>query len=247
MKEIPGKPHNIQLDRVVFFGRTLSEYVQFFDLDLTAWQGKRILDCPSGAASFVAEANQMGIQVVGCDRLFNLEPEILYQRGQADIDRVIEQTAQLPDLFNWEVYQSNEGLKNFRNLALEKFAQDYPDGRKNGRYINGSLPQLPFTNDSFDLVLSGHFLFIYGEEAIDVNDSPFGYQFHRTAILELLRVSSQEVRIYPIQNQGSQYHSYLEPLLAELTELGITTEILTVPWEFKKGSNQMLRLIKKNI
>ena len=75
----------IQLDRVVFFGRTLPKYVKFFNLDLSDWHSK-ILDCPSGAASFVAEAHQMGIDGVACDLLFHLDPKVIIEKGKTDYD-----------------------------------------------------------------------------------------------------------------------------------------------------------------
>jgi hypothetical protein len=40
-----------------FLGRTFEEYVRLFDLDPEALVGRRVLDCPSGPASFVAEGS----------------------------------------------------------------------------------------------------------------------------------------------------------------------------------------------
>ena len=51
---------DLELDRVAFYGRTLSEYQLFFDLtieDLEKYD--KIIDCPSGASSFVAEINNI--------------------------------------------------------------------------------------------------------------------------------------------------------------------------------------------
>lgn len=69
-----SKPiHTLNLDRVVFIGRTFSEYMRMFNLEPSQLKGLKILDCPSGAYSFGAEAyNEYGIKkVVGCDVLYD--------------------------------------------------------------------------------------------------------------------------------------------------------------------------------
>lgn len=89
---------------------------------------------------------------------------------------------------------------------------------------------------NLNLVLSGHFLFTYADE--------FDFDFHLSSILELLRVSSKEVRIYPLQyGMISQPYRQMTELLSCLKNECIKYEILTVNFEFQKGSNKMLRLI----
>jgi hypothetical protein len=224
----------IQLDRVVFFGRTLSEYVKFFDLDLSQWQKCKILDCPAGAASFVAEAYQIGIDAVACDLLFNLDEGTLRAKGQADLVHVMERLADVTHNYNWDFYENIEQLNECRKTALDRFLADYTEGRQTGRYIQTKLPKLPFGDRSFDLVLSGHFLFLYSD--------CFDYSFHWQTIRELYRVCSQEVRIYPLQGKDAQPYPFLNTLLNDLNNAGISAEIVNVPWEFLKGSRQMLRL-----
>ena len=56
-KSIADERSVINLDRVVFIGRSLSEYIWMFNLDLSNFKDLKILDCPSGASSFVAEAS----------------------------------------------------------------------------------------------------------------------------------------------------------------------------------------------
>ncbi|MBD2439242.1 class I SAM-dependent methyltransferase [Nostoc sp. FACHB-110] len=224
----------IQLDRVVFIGRTLSEYVKLFDLDLSQWQKSQILDCPAGAASFVAEAQEMGIDALAGDILFNLDEGTLRAKGQADLVHMLERLAEVTHNYNWDCYQNIAQLNEYRQTALERFLADYPDGRQAGRYVQTTLPKLPFSDRSFDLVLSGHFLFLYGD--------CFDYAFHWQTILELYRVCSQEVRIYPIQGKDAQPYPFLNNLINDLNHAEISVEIVNVPWEFLKGSNQILRL-----
>lgn len=44
-----------ETQRVLFYGRTLEEYIKMFNLDLSELKGKKILDCPAGPASFIYE------------------------------------------------------------------------------------------------------------------------------------------------------------------------------------------------
>ena len=80
--------HRLELDRVAFYGRTMSEYLMMFGLDDVTSLKKynTILDCPSGASSFVAEAAKYSINAVGCDPLFNKDPRILLEQGDKDIE-----------------------------------------------------------------------------------------------------------------------------------------------------------------
>ena len=149
-----------ELDRIAFYGRTLS--VRMFSIDdIDDLKKYRILDCPSGASSFVAEAhNKHGIIIVGCDPLFGKDPKILQEQGDQDIEYVVERVSISPNLYKWDFYSSVDELRNFRKLALNQFISDYKLGTER-RYVKAELPKLPFEERSFDLVLSGHFLFTY--------------------------------------------------------------------------------------
>jgi len=151
----------------------------------------RILDCPSGASSFVAEAhNKHGINIVGCDLLFDKDPKILQEQGDQDIEYVVERVSISPNLYKWDFYSSVEELRNFRKLALNQFISDYKLGTER-RYVKAELPKLPFEDRSFDLVLSGHFLFTYAHK--------FGFPFIFSSIKQLVRICSGEVIIYTLK------------------------------------------------
>jgi hypothetical protein len=64
----------MQLPRVVFFGRTGSDALQFFHLDLADWRGARILDCPGGPGSLVATARRNGVEAVAVEPLLTQLP-----------------------------------------------------------------------------------------------------------------------------------------------------------------------------
>lgn len=232
--------HRFELERVAFYGRTMSEYLIMFGLDDVTSLKKynAILDCPSGASSFVAEAAKYGINAVGCDPLFDKHLRILHEQGDKDIEYVVQRVSQKPDLYNWEFYSSVDKLKELRKLALRHFISDYADGVREKRYIKGMLPRLPFGDKAFDLVLSGHFIFTYSYR--------FDFSFILSSLVELVRVSCREVRIYPIQKSSLQPYEHMTKLLDILKRKHrIDHKIVTVSFEFQKGSNKMLRLSHK--
>ena len=49
-----------RLPEILVTSRPLENYLGFFDLDRSDLIGRRILDCPGGASSFTAEANNLG-------------------------------------------------------------------------------------------------------------------------------------------------------------------------------------------
>lgn len=57
-----GAKGKLDLERIVFIGRTYEEYIRMFDLLESDLIGQRILDCPAGACSFTAIANQLVVK-----------------------------------------------------------------------------------------------------------------------------------------------------------------------------------------
>ena len=102
-----GNTNRFQLDKVAFYGRTLLEYLKMFHIDdinhLKRYN--KILDCPSGASSFVAEANnRYAINTIGCDPLFDRHSRILQKLGEEDIEYVVNRVSLAPELYNWDFY-----------------------------------------------------------------------------------------------------------------------------------------------
>lgn len=128
-------------------------------------------------------------------------------------------------------------LRESRTTSLKKFISDYAKGIKEKRYIKAQLPKLPFDDKSFDLVLSANLLFYYHDR--------FDYSFHLGSILELLRVSSNEVRIFPVQLPDAAFPDYLNTLIETVKgrmQKNILANIETVQHEFRRGVNKMLIL-----
>ncbi|MCW2675523.1 MAG: hypothetical protein JWR70_563, partial [Modestobacter sp.] len=103
------------------------------------------------------------------------------------------------------------------------------------RYVSATLPRLPFPDGAFDLVLSSHLLFTYADR-LDAD-------FHLAALLEMVRVSRGQVRIYPLVDQAGQpLPDLLDQLLAMLAAEGLETTVRDVDHEFQRGARTMLQL-----
>lgn len=228
------KSESLDIDRIVFFGRTYSEYLSMFGLNEQLLRQGAILDCPAGASSFAAEAHQLGLDVTACDIMYNRSDDELIEKCKKDIQHVFEKFDEASHLYVWKYYKNKDEVIALRNKALKLFAEDFPAGFNKKRYIPAELPNLPFSDKSFSLVLSGNFLFLYGDR-IDL-------EFHKACIKELIRVCSGEVRIFPLVGLDAKPYPHLKDILSFLDSEGIKAEIVKVPFEFQKGANQMIKL-----
>lgn len=215
-------------------GRTFEEYLAIFDLEPTDLEDRRILDCPSGVASFVATATDRGIDAVGVDVIYDRSPDELARRCREERESVADQILEKPQLFEWSFYDSPAERRRYLREASERFLEDYAVGRQAGRYVPAALPDLPFDRNSFSLVLSAHFLFLYGDR--------FDYEFHCEALRELARVATDEVRIFPLQGLDAEPYERLDDVLATLETEGYDPTVESVPFEFQAGATEMLVL-----
>ncbi|WP_276301925.1 hypothetical protein [Halorussus lipolyticus] len=222
------------IDDVAFIGRTVTEYEHMFDLDLSAWEGESVLDCPGGACAFVSEANTRGIEAVGVDLMYDVPPDELRQKCEEDIDRAIAGFDGVEDQFVWEFYDDVADVRAHWSQAYQAFIDDYEDRFDTGRYLPAKLPDLPFEDDSFSLVLSAHLMFLYMDK--------LDHEFHERSLLELARVASDEVRVYPLERFDGHRYPRLDELLDMLAEEGYETEIRSVPFEFQRGADELLRI-----
>ncbi len=220
------------LDKVVPWGRSFEEYVLMFSLSEEDLK-KRILDCGAGPASFNSILTKQGGNVVSVDPIYKFSVSEIRQRIKETYEEILEQTRKNIHEFVWNHITSVEELGRVRMKAMEEFLSDYPAGLKEGRYIEASLPALPFQDREFDIALCSHFLFLYSEQLSE--------DFHIDSIKELCRVA-EEVRIFPLLELGSRKSRHLGPVLNTLEQQGYSVEILPVEYEFQKGGNEMLRV-----
>lgn len=226
-----------ELNSIYFFGRPYAELLQCFGLAEVSLAGKSVLECPSGPSSFVAEANERGIDATGVDPLFYRSQEAIRDLALADFRVMFDQIKERPHKFVRRTYDSIEQAERVRKAGLLRFLEDYLIGKALGRYREGALPYLEFNDRSFDVVLCGHLLFIYSE-SLDL-------EFHRSAFRELCRVAKEEVRIHPIVDNGSERYPHLDELLHLADSLGFESCIQDVDHEFFAGTNRTLVLKRR--
>lgn len=195
-------------DHIWVTSRGLAEYREYFqltsqDLDLA------ILDCPAGAAGFAAQVNSRGGRVVAADIAYQQPMALVESRARADLAATTDVHLNNPDLFTNGIFATVDQLVDDRSQALEDFLTDrvlHPN-----HYVAACLPDLPFPDDSFDLVLSPYLLFCYGDR-LDV-------EFHRRSIRELLRVTRSEVRMTPLCEADGSISPWRDSLLQEFGEV----------------------------
>jgi hypothetical protein len=221
----------VALKNVVPWGRSLQEYTSMFDLEPSDLQLK-ILDCAAGPASFNAELHGLGSRVVSCDPIYQFSAADIAQQIDKSYEAMLDATRQTRDNFVWRQVRSVEHLGELRQRAMKRFLADFAAGVQQGRYRIGELPNLPFSEDEFDLALCSHFLFTYS--------NVLSLEFHLIAIRELCRVAA-EVRIFPLIGQfGTGYSPHVPEILSRLAAQGFRCEVKQVPYEFQKGGNEMM-------
>lgn len=218
------------LKKVVPWGRSFEEYVAMFALSGADLAGK-ILDCGGGPASFNASLTRRGGHVISLDPLYRFSSGAIRRRIEATRESVMEQTRNNLNEFVWNSIRTVDELGQKRMAAMNEFLADYPEGAARGRYLAGELPQLPFADREFDLALCSHLLFLYSAR--------LNAEFHVAAIRELCRVAA-ETRIFPLLELGAETSRHFETVRDRLTAAGYAVNVAAVPYEFQRGTRQML-------
>jgi hypothetical protein len=220
-----------KLDQVVPWGRSFEEYRRMFALS-EADLRLRILGCADGPASFNAESTRRGTAVVSVDPLYRLDARTIRDRIAATCDQILEQTQHNSHQFVWDTIRSVDELGRIRMQAMQAFLDDYDLGKRQGRYMDAEFPSVALPDKSFDLAVCSHFLFLYTEQLSEA--------FHRCAILELCRLAS-EVRIFPLLALDGRPSPYVPTIVEHLSDCW-EVSLETVPYEFQRGANQMMRV-----
>lgn len=222
------------LNKVVPWGRSFDEYLAMFALTENDLK-KRILGCADGPASFNPRMTHRGGHVISVDPIYRFDANEIRNRIDKTYEEIIEQTRRNKNEFVWEHISSVEELGKVRMDAMNDFLTDYPIGLNEGRYIDASLPTLPFKDKEFDIALCSHFLFLYSEHLSEI--------FHIQSIKELCRVAI-ETRIFPLLELEAKKSKHLDAVTNKLEQNGFVVNIEKVPYEFQKGGNEMLRIKK---
>jgi len=226
----------VDLERIVFIGRTFEEYMAMFSLSTEEMDGKKILDCPAGACSFTAISQQKGLDVTACDIAYYHPREALANKGEKDLIHAMESVEKAKVQYVFDYFKDVTDLAQYRTRALNDCAADMKQNPE--RYIPVTLPSLPFESEQFDLILSAHFLFTYGDR--------LDKAFHQYVIEELLRVVKEEIRIFPLVDLTGNRYEHLDEIVKMLKNQGYEIEEVRVPYEFQRNANTMMKIRKKD-
>ena len=221
-----------RLEEVVPWGRSFEEYQAMFALSDKDLSG-RILGCADGPASFNAGLTKRGGKIVSADPLYRFSREEIRNRIDQVFENVLGETRKNAHEFVWETIPSVEALGRTRREAMDDFLDDYPEGLDEERYLDASLPELPFREKEFDLALCSHYLFLYSPH--------LSHDFHLRSIRELCRVA-REVRIFPLLELGAVPSRHLDEIYKKLQEQEYTVSIIPVEYEFQRGGNRMMKV-----
>ncbi|MCG6553128.1 MAG: hypothetical protein L7F77_12450 [Candidatus Magnetominusculus sp. LBB02] len=227
MSEIKDK---LDLKEIVLLGRTYDEYVKAFNLDGLTLKDERLLDAASGVSSFAFEAAMQGIDITAADRIYSLSARDIEAKCAKDLDIVMAQMPTVAHLYKWEYFRDVESLKAARSRAYRLFIEDFQ--RQGGsRYVTCEFPITGFSDNQFTITLISHFLFLY--------DDRLDYEFHRQTLTECLRISSKEIRIFPIVNLKGEQSPYIEKIFADEAFSDCTISIQPVGYEFINNGSRM--------
>jgi hypothetical protein len=220
----------IELSDVVLLGRTFEEYCRYFQLTDAELRQGSTLDLGAGVSSFSAEACDRGYEVVAADPIYRLPAGTIAAKSEADLNKVVRQLPDVLHKYNWTFYKTPQDLADHREAARLLFLEDYH--RHRNRYSDTSLPTAMFADAQFSLILLSHFLFLY--------DDLLDYEFHKNSILEAVRISSREVRCYPLVNMRAEKSLFVERLLDDPECSGCTFQLMKSNFEFLKNANELL-------
>jgi hypothetical protein len=225
----------LQLSSIVPWGRSYGEYCRMFSLserDLEA----HILGCGDGPASFNAELTQHGGRIMSVDPIYQFSTEGIRSRIQRVYPGILAELARNTQQYYWASFKDPGHVGSVRMSAMNRFLADFDKGLEDGRYVDASLPELPFFDAEFDLALCSHLLFLYSEQ-IDAAQ-------HIDALTEMCRVA-KEVRIYPLLSLDGRVSQHVPGVLRYFNERDYIAELKPVAYQFQKGACDMLVLRQK--
>lgn len=155
----------------------MSEYLQFFNLSMGDLRDRSVLDVAVGPSSFTAEACRAGIDVVAVDPLYGKSAEALAAHVKLDYGHMFDRMRATENSGRFRFKSIDEAERN-RRAAARRFVTDYESHYAQGRYFGAGLPQLPFLDRNFDVVLCAHLLYLY--------PANHDYSFHFEACRKLI-------------------------------------------------------------
>jgi hypothetical protein len=132
------------------------------------------------------------------------------------------------------VLQNPDYMRALRARASAIFFSDFQ--RHPLRYVVGELPRLSFADGKFNLTLVSYLLLAYQDR--------FDYEFHRDSMLEIMRVTHGEARIYPTATFEAQPSAYIPMLQSDPALQPFEFREIETNFEFLVNSNWYLRVTR---
>ncbi|MFD1953435.1 class I SAM-dependent methyltransferase [Paenibacillus thailandensis] len=215
--------------------RSYEEYVRMFDLQEEELSAGPILDIAAGGSSFTAEVAAWG-EAYAADPRYGNKLDDWVREAAEEIEVSTSKLEQLTDVYDWSYYGDPVRHRERRLRSLAEFEAHIRSRDGRSRYVEGSLPQLPFEAGRFSLVLCSHFLFLYSEQ--------FDERFHIESVLEMMRLCRPGgfVKIYPIVSFRTEPYPGMEKLLKTIIQAGGKPEFMLSRLPFIPGSLHYLRI-----
>lgn len=223
----------MRLENIVPWGRNFDEYTKMFLLEENE-KDLKFLSCADGPASFNYEARKKGFDVVSLDPIYQFDKEEIKKRINESKIEVSSEVEKNHKNFLWNSFKNIDDLLEKRLASMKLFLEDFEENKQN--YIYKELPALGLEENSYDIVLCSHFLFLYSKQ--------LNFDFHLNSILELIKVSKKELRIFPIKDLENNKSIHIDKILKVLEEKGYKTEIKKSDYEFQKDVNEFLSIKK---
>lgn len=220
------------LGDIITTARPFDEYMAMFDLTEADLLAGPILDCPGGAGDFGEAVRAMGGTVISVDPVYATPLEEFLPVARRDTHTGNRYVIENPHLYVMGFFHDTDDHLARRLAGLERFAAGFSG--PGPFHVPAKLPDLPFPDGHVRLALSAHLMFTYPDH-LDRDD-------HLACLRELLRVASEEVRVFPLLDTTLQRVPYFDDLLGALAADGVRSEIRTVPYEWQRGADQMLVL-----
>lgn len=209
----------------------LEEYEQMFDLQEADYR-KSILDFPGSISSFNAEVYQKVHRVVSGDAIYGMSMEAMQDYAQKLLKLNCDYLTDNADAVLKLGAAALEPIFKMWRANADIFLEDYMTGKKQARYQQVLMPNLPYANHEFQLALCSDYVF---NRHVQNDCRP------DQVVAELCRVA-EEVRIFPLLTEAGEVSEWLGPLMLDLQNRNHGIEIRQVPFENVKGGNAMLRV-----
>ncbi|MDQ0300610.1 ubiquinone/menaquinone biosynthesis C-methylase UbiE [Salibacterium salarium] len=216
--------------------RSYTEYKEMFMLHKKDFRSDIVLDVGAGASSFTAALIKTGHEAIAVDPLYNLSNEEMYELGRKEMKTASEKLSEKGNLFNWDYYHTLHDHDEMRNRSFQQFMDQYRQDNTKEKYVPGTLPNLPFYDNTFSFIVCNHFLFLYQEQ--------FDFSFHIEAIKELVRVtkSGGSILIYPLVDFKDERYPHLDKLISLLKKKSADAELYETDFRFLPSASHFLKV-----